>query len=390
MNLLVFSPYYPPHTGGLESHSDEFNHSLSREGVTITVFTPKLPLSSPSLETRYDNVRILRFPAIELIPNYPFPKFWKKEFWMLWKRLQEEKYSLVLSRTRFFFTSLMAWHYARKASIPWVHIEHGSDFARFNSPLKTLAGKLYDYTLGTFVLQKSDLNIANSKASADFAERLSRRTDCKVIYRGVEKDIVQSVAPHSFFQEHFPGKVVIGFVGRLIDGKGVFDLIEAFSQLNSPTSICAIIGDGPERARVAHEVQRRGLQSQFELTGALRQDQIRDYLARSLVFVMPSYEEALSIAVIEARAAGLPVVARTGNGIADLIEDGKQGFLAPDTDSFVGAVLALLQQPTLCDRMSQETLCGLERFDWSHCMDQHLKVYEWAMSVHAQRSGSIR
>ncbi len=378
MNLLVFSPYYPPHTGGLESHSDEFNHSLSREGVTITVFTPKLPLSSPSLETRYDNVRILRFPAIELIPNYPFPKFWKKEFWMLWKRLQEEKYSLVLSRTRFFFTSLMAWHYARKASIPWVHIEHGSDFARFNSPLKTLAGKLYDYTLGTFVLQKSDLNIANSKASADFAERLSRRTDCKVIYRGVEKDIVQSVAPHSFFQEHFPGKVVIGFVGRLIDGKGVFDLIEAFSQLNSPTSICAIIGDGPERAQLEKFIAQKKLEDKVVLLGEKPFAEAMALLKSFDIFVNPSYTEGIPTAVIEAALCRKAIIATDVGGTREIITGKNDGFLiAPhDIDALHQKLSLLLEDATLRHSLGEQAFLGVQKkFDWHHATEEYLTLF---------------
>lgn len=378
MDILVFSPYYPPHTGGLESHSDEFNRSLSREGVTITVFTPKLPLSAPSLETRYDNVHILRFPAIELIPNYPFPKFWKKEFWTLWKSLQEEKHSLVLSRTRFFFTSLMAWRYARKVSIPWVHIEHGSDFARFNSSFKTLLGKFYDLTIGAFILQRSDLNIANSKASANFVKQLSQRTDCRVIYRGVEKDTIQNIAPHSFFSTHFPGKIVIGFIGRLIDGKGVADLLEAFSTLNTDTSICALVGDGPERARLEKLITQKNLSGSVVFFGEKPFAEAIALLKSFDIFVNPSYTEGIPTAVIEAALCHKAIIATDVGGTKEIITGEDDGFLIPPHNrEELGEKLALLLSDSALRRSFGERAFARveQKFDWHHATKGYLTLF---------------
>ena len=74
MNVLIFSPYYPPHIGGLESHSEEFNQQLAQRGIDVLVFTPRLPKDAPERETRR-GVRIIRFPAFEIIPNFPLPQF---------------------------------------------------------------------------------------------------------------------------------------------------------------------------------------------------------------------------------------------------------------------------------------------------------------------------
>jgi glycosyltransferase involved in cell wall biosynthesis len=228
MRILVFSPFYPPHKGGLESHSDEFNKYLSAQGTQVSVFTPRIPQDSPEREIRHDGVGIIRFPALELIHNYPLPKFWQKRFWQLWQELYTKPYDVVISRTRFFFTSLMALRFVKKTALPLVHIEHGSDFTHFNNSFKTWLGMLYDRTCGAFVLRHSDRVIGNSEASARFVYQLSGR-DCTVIYRGVEKEIILATAPNDSIKKLYPEKLIIGFVGRLIDGKGVYDLIDAFS-----------------------------------------------------------------------------------------------------------------------------------------------------------------
>jgi len=227
MKLLVFSPYYPPHRGGLESHSDEFNKHLAKAGAIITVFTPRLPLDAPALETIHTTVRVIRFPAVEIIHNYPFPAFWQKTFWQCWSEVQTFVPDITLSRTRFFFPSFMAGYYAWRKSVPWVHIEHGSDFAQFENPFKNALGKLYDRVFGAFILRHAKILIANSQASKDFVTQLSGRQDCQVIYRGVEKDLILNAEKTS--SSTSSAIIHVGYIGRLIEGKGVKDLITAWT-----------------------------------------------------------------------------------------------------------------------------------------------------------------
>lgn len=378
MKLLIFSPYYPPHIGGLESHSDEFNRYLSGKRTVITVFTPLLPTTAPAFETRYERVRIIRFPAVELIPNYPFPKFWQKEFWIVWKKLHEEQYDVVLSRTRFFFTSLMAWRYARKNTLPWVHIEHGSDFATFNGRLKTALGKLYDYTLGSFILRESDTNIANSKASATFVKKLSHRKDCPIIYRGVDKETIRQVVPHSFFETNFPGKIVIGFVGRLIDGKGVFDLLQAFSRITTDTSICAIIGDGPERYRLEKFIAQSKLSGRVVLLGEKPFIEAMALMKSFDIFVNPSYTEGIPTAVIEAALCRKAIIATNVGGTAEIISGNGDGFLIQpqDPEQLAEKMSNLIENPSLRKSYGEAAFVRVQsHFSWDRAIKQYLELF---------------
>ena len=111
MNLLIFSPYYPPHTGGLESHSEEFNRSLAKSGVLITVFTPNLPVSTITGEETIPGIHVIRYPAFEIVSNFPAPKVWLPLFWKQFLLLKKTDFNFVISRTRFFLTSFLAVSY---------------------------------------------------------------------------------------------------------------------------------------------------------------------------------------------------------------------------------------------------------------------------------------
>ena len=142
-----------------------------------------------------------------------------------------------------------------------------------------------------------------------------------------------------------------------------------------------LVGDGPELPAVRRAVTRLGLEEHVELPGYLTQAELARQLARAAVFAVPSRREALSIAAIEARAAGVPVVARIPSGVAEVIEHGVHGLLARDDDEFVAALATLLDDAALRARMSDAARRDLERFEWRHCLARHEQIY--AMAVEA-------
>jgi glycosyltransferase involved in cell wall biosynthesis len=104
---------------------------------------------------------------------------------------------------------------------------------------------------------------------------------------------------------------------------------------------------------------------------------------------MPCRKEAMSIASVEARAMGLPVLARRPNGVSDVIEHGVHGFLAASDEEFVGCLAQLLSDAGLRQRMSEETRRGLDRFSWDHSIRRHIELYELARErMHGAGSGS--
>lgn len=378
VKLLVFSPFYPPHIGGLETHSDEFNKHLSERGVDIAVFTTRLPNEGPTQEIRYTGVRIMRYPACEPIHNYPVPRFWDAHFWQQWNALLNETPDVAVSRTRFFFPSLMALWYAHKRNAPLLHIEHGSDYAQFNGWIKTALGKLYDWTIGCFILRCADSLVANSQASADFVKKLSGRADCQVIYRGANIKAIEECAPDQEVTTKYQGKTIIAFIGRLIDGKGTHDLIMALAQLQRNDIVTFIIGGGPEEARLKKMVEEYHLTNQVVFFGNLPFEQAISILKTADIVVNPSYTEGLPTSVTEAALCQKAIIATNVGGTSEVISGNEDGFLIPPKQpKLITEKLALLiENPALRTIFSENAFATVKnKFSWDHSTDQYLAVF---------------
>lgn len=373
MKLLIFSPYYPPHVGGLESHADEFNKYMSPHVEKILVFTPKLPVEAPGSEIRYGNVEVIRFPAFELIPNYPLPKFWDMEFWKLFSDLYKENFTAVISRTRFFSTSLLALFFAKTKKVKWMHIEHGSDFVKLHSKLASFIARLYDYTFGRIVLLLSNKNIANSKASASFCKRLSFNRECEVIYRGVEIEKIESVEPNLGLKQKNEGKTIITFIGRLIDGKGVHDLLEAVKDIHEDF-VVLIIGDGPQRENLKNLAGEYGVKEKVVFFGQKKFEDAIAILKISDIFVNPSYTEGLPTSVIEAGLCKIPIVATNVGGTPE-ISNKLPLITTKDTKKIKIYLTEIINKKVLYQDKSDLIYNEIkEKFDWNVNIKKYLRI----------------
>lgn len=376
--ILIFSPFYPPHIGGLETHSDEFNRHLSQKGVALYVFTPRLPLNAPKTETRHNGVRILRFPAFEPIHNYPLPKFWRPDFWRQWNSLFKEDFDIVISRTRFFFPSLIALWYAHLRNLPLLHIEHGSDFAKFNGRIKTKLGKIYDQLFGRLILRRADRVIGNSQASADFVKRLSGRTDCSVIYRGANIEEIGAIKPRSDLREKYQSKTIIAFIGRLIDGKGAHDLISAIGQLQRDDIVTFIIGGGPEEGRLKKMTSEYHLEHQIVFFGNLPFTEAISILKVADIAVNPSYTEGLPTSVTEAALCQKAIIATNVGGTPEVISGNGDGYLieSNNIEQLKEKLLDLITNPEKRLAFGQNAYQEVrKKFSWDHAADQYLEVF---------------
>jgi glycosyltransferase involved in cell wall biosynthesis len=142
-----------------------------------------------------------------------------------------------------------------------------------------------------------------------------------------------------------------------------------------------VVGDGPERGRLRRAVKRHGLSDQIRLAGRRTSSEIRELLASSDVFVLPTLRESFGIAALEARCAGLPVAAMQASGVAGLIEHGGEGLLAESDVDLVNHVARLVCDDALRASISDHNRRTSPPFDWLRTVDAHLAIYREAIAL---------
>lgn len=367
--ILVFAPYYPPHPGGLEQYACSLNEELCQHGISVTVFTPHIPHSAPAEERSTPQQMIIRYPAVEIVPTFPFPFILRPMFFKLVRDLSAHKYSLILSHTRFFFPTFMAMLYAKITGTKWLHIEHGSDFVQASSIFISLGAKAYDLLLGRLVLSSADLVLCISNAVNTFVRELAPKAKRITAYRGFNAHDIERIKPNKSIRPL--RKHVITYIGRLISGKGVADLLHAFSSI--PRSRCRllILGDGPEISALKKLAAHLQIQDDVTFMGAQPYVQAIAVLKASDVFVNPSYTEGLPTTVIEAAFCRKAIIATNVGGTAEIITNDRNGVLIePRQPAMLAAALThLLQDAALRRRLGSEAYSTVsKKFNWRRCI----------------------
>jgi len=130
-------------------------------------------------------------------------------------------------------------------------------------------------------------------------------------------------------QNRLSNEIIILFSGWIEKEKGVFDLIDAFANVQNEYNNCKLIIAGKGRIEEGKELaERLGLQDKIVFTGWLQQNEMKKALGSADIFCLPSYCEGVPMSIIEAMAYSLPVVTTPVGGIPDLIIPGKTGLFA--------------------------------------------------------------
>lgn len=171
---------------------------------------------------------------------------------------------------------------------------------------------------------------------------------------------------------------VIGTVARLARQKGLDVLVAAAPSVlaRHPEARFVVAGDGEERAALEAQAQAAGVAGSIAFLGV--RDDVPELLAGFDAFALPTRFEGLCLAVIEAQAAGLPVVATPVGGIRETVLHEETGLLVPvdDAEALAAALVRLLDDPALAARLAAEgRRRALERFGVERMVERTLAVY---------------
>jgi glycosyltransferase involved in cell wall biosynthesis len=192
-------------------------------------------------------------------------------------------------------------------------------------------------------------------------------------------------APRSSHDRRTPRLIA---VGRMKAPKDFVTLVRAFALLPPGSFEGLIVGDGPDRATIEAEIERLGLEGSVRLAG--ERDDIPAQLAAADAFVLSSGSEGLPVSVVEAMAAGLPVVASAVGGLSELVVDGESGFLVQggNADELGAALGRLITDRELRRRMGAAGRARAEQlFDLPAFQSAHVELYR---SELARRGLAVR
>ena len=165
------------------------------------------------------------------------------------------------------------------------------------------------------------------------------------------------------------------FVGRLCRPKGIFDLLEAFAKVQTVAPVkLSVVGDGPDRMELEELSRALGVADKVQFIGAVAS--IAPLLEESHALVLPSYSEGIPRVVMEAFAAGVPVIGTSIPGIRQLVEEGFTGLMVPvgDPNSLTQAIRTLCERPDLArDMASNARQVVIEKYSASRMAED----FQW-------------
>ncbi len=222
--------------------------------------------------------------------------------------------------------------------------------------------------------------VAKCGGEADQIHAVDRRVDITLVPNGVDLAVFRTGCriPDT-------GALRLICVARLIERKGQHHLIEAVKHLSEMgvSVTLDLVGTGDAEAAIKAQVRALGLEEQVQFVGYVPRDEIAAYYAAAHVFVLPSYNEGMSVATLEAMAAGLPVVVTRTGGTAELVEDGVNGFTFDwaDVQTLTAHLHRLATDRPLARRMGAASRVHAARFSWDSAAQQYLDLFATLVPV---------
>jgi phosphatidyl-myo-inositol alpha-mannosyltransferase len=351
MKIGLVTPYIYPLPGGVNEHVRYLYENLIANGHDVRIISS---IHGGQRESEGDIIRLgygISVPAngsvgiVTLSPRYTR---------LVRQMLERERFDVLHFHEPFVpFLSLVLLRESRSINVATFHAYAGW------SP----AYNVWKRVLARFA-RRLHGRIAVSAAARHFIDRYFAG-DYKVIPNGVDLRRYERVLPFARYRD---GTLNILFIGRLENRKGVMYLLKAYRELRKRGYDCRLLiaGSGPQEREVRRYIATRRL-SGVELLGRVSDDDKARYFATADVYVSPATgQESFGIVLLEAMAAGVPIVCSDIHGYKGVVRRDEQALLVPprDVDALVGAIAQLLDDRSLRSRMSASGRERAVQYGW--------------------------
>ena len=353
MKIGLVTPYVYPVPGGVNEHVRFLYENLRLRGHDVRILTSSHGLQRAS---EGDVIRIGKgfsvpsngsMGTITISPRYVS---------QMNAVLAQERFDVLHFHEPFVpFLSLVTLRQSTSVNIATFHA-----YAGFSPAMELGSKTLQGYA------RKLHGRIAVSAAARHFVDRFFPG-DYKIIPNGVNVGRFQRAVPLARWQDGTPNLL---FVGRLEDRKGLIHLLKAFRLIRKTDRACRllVVGSGPQEREMRRYVLTRGL-GDVEFLGRVSDSEKAQLFRTADVFVSPATRgESFGIVLLEAMAAGAPIVCSDIHGYKGVVHRGEQALLVPPRDpkALAAAICELLDDPARRATMGASGQARAEQFSWEH------------------------
>jgi glycosyltransferase involved in cell wall biosynthesis len=357
--IAQITSYYPPHLGGMENAVQEIAVHQAAQGDSVEVLTSDIG-GTPG-RTAEDGVTVHRLRSAEIAHT---PIIWGL-FTALMRLKNPVAFHVHTAQALVPETAFLASRLRRVPLVLHVHADVGTSGG--------LAGRflpLYKrFFLGP-VLRRAEAVLAPSAAYQAILMRKYRLPHVGIMPNGVGEQFFTKKPTPSL------DPIRLVFVGRLSVEKNVSLLIETVAGLGRPV-VLDIIGDGPLRTDIEHQINRLPTSSHaaVNLLGFKPKTEIIPYYQQALAVLLPSDYEIQPLTALEAMAGGTPVIGSKADGIVDTL--GDAGLTADKTPAaFRAAIVRLADDTKLWHTLSQRSLAKAKALTWAGTATRLRTIYD--------------
>jgi len=371
MEIIQVAPYYYPFVGGVEEVVSQYSERLSKRGHKVTVFTSNV--GSGEEKKAIGVRRFWSLPFLQVgsyLPITPILPF----------SIITENPDLLHLHANKRFTTDSAALVAKLKRIPLVFSPHAGSWG------KSFFGQIHNQTLGKIALSAQVVicvSLFERKIIEDSGLAVKR---FEILPNGVDLEEFAKKRENIFKNYGLDKKKIVLYVGRLASHKGVDTLIEAAKGVvkEIPETHLFLIGpDAGVEKQLKKQVNDLSLNNVVTFVGVLTREDLISAYQNSSLFCLPSRNEAFGIAIIEAFAAGTPVITTKIPSITEIVTDGVNGRLvAPgDPERLAAALLELLKEEKLGKSFVIEgTKVVKNHYNWEKIVDRLEDIYKSIIS----------
>ena len=368
--VLVFTPYFPPHMGGLERYVQEITSLIKREGDwDVIVVTSGKRCGADEREEK-DGVIVYRLSYFCKISNTPFSFSWFKK---VKKIINEEHPDVINIHAPVAGIGDIAALFSKK--IPVVVTYHSGSMHKGKFIFDAIIW-LYEHILMYHLLRRADRIVCSS----DYIRNTFLRS---YLYKSVTitPAVDQNIFKPKTTREHVvPTVLFVAGLSRAHKHKGLMSLFLAIQKLKEriPTIMLNVIGEGDMLEDYRDYAKELGIQSHVQFFGKLDGEKLAEAYRQADVLAAPSTNESFSMVVLEAMTSGLPVVATRVGGIPILVSHEETGLLfnVGNQEQFVSHLYLLLSDKLLAEKYGTN---GREKvrysFGWESRMKQYINIF---------------